>query len=423
MSILQYEETEEEQQVIGNPPSWLLRWGITIILLFIVVVLLLSWIIRYPDTFEARIVLTTEQPPTSVYTQSKGKIEELFIVDYQVVEKGDLLAVIENTAQWKDVFLIEQLIDTLQLESTTILNKELYQDLKVGTLQSYVTDFLQGYENYRYFLQKNIYDQQIASTNERIKDTKTLNIALEHQAELLKKEVEIAHKDFKRNESLYKDRAISALSLEKVETNYLQYQRQLEAVRIQLIQNDLIINQLNTQKLELQKAQSDEQREVLSSLDEYTNQLKAQIELWKQLYVMVAPIDGTISLLEKKPEQFVDISTKLLTIVPEEADSIIGKAVISGMGLGKIKHGMRSIIQLDDYPYQEHGTVEALVKQISLVPQEDGYLVEFSLPNNLSTNYNLELPFRQEMRGDVKIVAKNRRLIERFFDRILSIIA
>lgn len=422
MSTLQYEETEEVHQVVGSPPSWLLRWGITVILLFVVVILLLSWLIKYPDTFETRIMLTTEQPPTSVYTQSKGEIEELFIVNNQAVEKGDLLAIIENTAHWRDVFLIEQLIDTLQLENNTAFDKVLHQDFKVGALQSYFTDFSQSYENYEYFFQKNIYNKQIAFTNERVNDSKVLDTALRKQIKLLTREVEIAYKDLKRNESLFEDGVVSALSLEKIETNYLQYQRQLEAIEVQLIQNSLMINQLSTQKLELQKAQSDEQREVFTSLNEYMDQLKAQIDLWKQLYVIFAPIDGKVSLLEKKPKQFVDINSKLLTIVPEEADSIIGRAVVSGMGLGKIKHGMRSIIQLDDYPYQEHGTVEAFVKQVSLVPQNDGYLVEFSLPNNLSTNYNLELPFRQEMRGSVKIIAKDRRLIERIFDRVLSLI-
>ncbi len=420
MSALEYEEVEEVQQVIGSPPSWLLRWGITVVLIFTAVVLLLSWFIKYPDTFETRILLTTEYPPTSVYTQSQGRIEHLFVVNNQFVGKGDLLAIIDNTAQWEDVLLLEQLLDTLSLKKTLVLEEELYEKLSVGALQSYFTSFLQSYENYEYYLDENIYDQQVTFTNERIKDTEKLIAVLKNQIHLLGEEVEIARKDFKRNKGLYESQTISSLSLEKVETNYLQYQRQLEVTKVQLIQNDLMINQLNAQKVELQKAQNDERRRIISLFSEHTNQLKAQIDSWKQLYVLTAPIDGTISLLEKKTKQFVDTQTDLLTIVPEETDSIIGKAIISGMGLSKIQSGMKCIIQLDDYPYQEYGTVEAFVKQVSLVPQENGYIVEFGLSSAFDTSYDQNISFRQEMRGNVKIIAEDRRLIERFFDRLLS---
>lgn len=45
--------SEEYQEVLGASPNWLLRAGITIILLVIVILLIGSWFFKYPDVLNS----------------------------------------------------------------------------------------------------------------------------------------------------------------------------------------------------------------------------------------------------------------------------------------------------------------------------------------------------------------------------------
>ena len=69
--------------------------------------------------------------------------------------------------------------------------------------------------------------------------------------------------------------------------------------------------------------------------------------------------------------------------------------------------------------------MHGFVSNISAVPvkSEDGdyYTAEIQLSNGLQTNYKKELPFNQEMQGVAEIITKDRRLIERLVDPLISV--
>lgn len=75
--------------------------------------------------------------------------------------------------------------------------------------------------------------------------------------------------------------------------------------------------------------------------------------------------------------------------------------------------GQRVIVRFTNYPDAEFGTVEGCVSAISLVPSGNNYLVEISLPNQLTTNYGITLPIAQEMKATAEIVTADMSLIER----------
>ena len=49
------------------------------------------------------------------------------------------------------------------------------------------------------------------------------------------------------------------------------------------------------------------------------------------------------------------------------------------------------------------------------------YTAEIELSNDLITNYKKQLPFNQEMQGNAEIVTRDRRLIERLVEPLVSI--
>ena len=50
--------SEEVQEILGTPPSWLVRYGTTLALFTIVVIGWMAYFVKYPDTVTAEISVT-----------------------------------------------------------------------------------------------------------------------------------------------------------------------------------------------------------------------------------------------------------------------------------------------------------------------------------------------------------------------------
>jgi hypothetical protein len=111
-----------------------------------------------------------------------------------------------------------------------------------------------------------------------------------------------------------------------------------------------------------------------------------------------------------------------MTIVPQGGvGEMIGKALLPAANNGKVDEGFEINIRLDGYPYQEFGVIKATVKSKSILPQDGNYLVELKMPDSLITTYGKPIPFQQEMGGTGNIITKDRRILERVFDKFLNL--
>ena len=90
--------SEEVQELMGKIPIWILRWGITVLLGIVVVLLLGSYIFKYPDIVEAEITVSTQNPPSYVLAKATGRLLDLYVNNGAEVRQGQLLALIANTA-------------------------------------------------------------------------------------------------------------------------------------------------------------------------------------------------------------------------------------------------------------------------------------------------------------------------------------
>jgi len=52
--------SEEVQEIMGYIPHWIVRWGISSIFLVVIIIILGSYLFKYPDKISARIILTSE---------------------------------------------------------------------------------------------------------------------------------------------------------------------------------------------------------------------------------------------------------------------------------------------------------------------------------------------------------------------------
>ena len=81
--------------------------------------------------------------------------------------------------------------------------------------------------------------------------------------------------------------------------------------------------------------------------------------------------------------------------------------------VGKIEKGMQVIIDFESFPKGDFGVLEGSVLSISAMPQNEMYLVRVRLKNKLSTTYSYDIPFRQEMGGNAKIITRKQSLLSR----------
>lgn len=110
--------SEEVQDILTKVPHWMIRWGTVLIFVILFLLFFVSWFIKYPDVVNTEIVITTNIPPEKIVSKSSGRIEAILVKDKSIVPKNTTLAIIENTANYKDVFLLKSIVDAYNVNDS-----------------------------------------------------------------------------------------------------------------------------------------------------------------------------------------------------------------------------------------------------------------------------------------------------------------
>jgi multidrug resistance efflux pump len=411
----------EIQYLFSDSPTWMLRWGITAIAGLFGLLLLMAYFVQYPDVVEARVVLTTANPPIRIMAKSSSPVAELLVADRAQVTKGQSLAVLENTAAWRDVLTLET---WLSRANTTENQENLPENLQLGALQAEFSTLLQHYKDLDWQRKAQANTQKSAALRGQIQQLEALNRNLQRQQVLTGAGFELAEKELARQKKLLQSGIIADKDLEKTQTAWLSEKRQIETSDASILQNRLQIRSLEAQIAELQQNQSTSVLEKERLLTEDIRTLLSSIADWKQTQLVVAPIDGILVYSAVKTTgQSVAAGAEIFAVIPHDASSntkqpILAKAVIKAADLSKITLGLRTVVSLDGYSANRYGKVEGYVTDISPLPQKEEYAIEITLPDTLVSNMGLIIPFQQEMAGFAKVVCRERRLAERVVDRV-----
>lgn len=421
---LRLNDREQIQYLLGNPPNWMMRYGIAVMAGFFMLLLALSYFIRYPDIIEAKVVLVTPNPPIRIMAKNSGRVAELLVNEQQKVQPGQVLGILESTTAWKDVQQLETWLATAQSSSTA-----LPATLKLGALQDAYSEFSQHWKDFRYFSECNGILEKIAFLQKQIEQIKALNANLDKQKMILAEEFSLAGKEIKRQRQLHAQQLIADLEIEKAEKSYLQQKREVESTEAATLQNMMQIRLIESQINDLKQSKNDNSVGKSLTLDEDLRRLESAIEAWKQEHLIVAPIGGKVSFSKVWSEkQSISAGEEIMAVVPDalyglNLPGIIGKATIPAANAGKIQPGMRAIIRLDGLPTQEYGTLEAEVAHMAILPQEEAYVLDIKLKDpELTTTYGKAITFRQEMTGQVRITTEDRRVLTRIFGQLRDLL-
>ncbi len=419
--------SEEIQDILGQVPRWIVRWGTVVILLTVMVLLAGSWLFRYPDIIRADILVTTENPPSTLVARTDGQIESLFVRDSQHVTINTHLAVLENPASYSDVISLRFDIEEIRTTIATLDKDEfitLNNNYTLGEIQSSYAEFVNRYQDYFQFLELDFYAKTIRSKQEELRRYRVYSDQLRSQRNILRQDFELASRQYSRDSSIFAKGLSSESDIERSLQAKLQKQLSYEEKKANLSENEILISQLEREILQLELQATEEQERKQADIREAFENLNARIDIWEQNYLLEARIDGIVTFTRYWSEnQNVRTGDKVMTIIPAQRGDIIGKIDLPVEGSGKVRIGQQVNIQFANFPHLEYGMVRGVIRNISLVPDDQLYTVEVELPQGLVTYYDIEIPFNQEMLGRGEIITDDRRLIERIFSPIRSMLS
>ena len=413
----------EIREILGRIPGWGLRWGNTAILFALLLLLSLAWLIKYPDVVEARVLIITDNPPLRLVAPQSIRMMKLRVKPQQQVKAGEIVAEFENTADIADIDQLRAWFDKAQQDKNFLLDS-LPLSLNVGPLQGKYARLVQLINDYQFYVTQGEVEERVRLLNKQVEYLSELNQTLENQLTILKREVKLANDDYERTLQLYQDgKNVSKKQLENTETFYLQYKRQLDAVKANQLRNRIQIEKLNGDVVELEQQQNFGNHERWLDIMRLTKDLGDDLAQWEQNYLLITPIAGEVVINRPIVEgQFMEEGQLVLAILPNEAKGkTMCRGYLTATRSGKAKAGMDVNIFLDAYPYHEYGILKGTLNEIALLPEQDQYLVEILLPDTLITTYQLPIPLEQEQSGRAEIITEDRRLLSRLMDRLTSL--
>lgn len=415
--------SDEVQEVMSEIPSAIVRWGITAIFFIVIILLIGSFIFKYPDVISATVTITTEEPPASIMARATGKIDELFVKNNQVVTIGAALGVIQNPANTADMLLISERMEKWKTQQQSLSTAKTIFDerpLQLGSVQSSYANFLSLLKEYLDFKDLMYYPKKITLQEDQVKSQKENLNEMIRQGQLMKQQLATAQSTFKRDSILYKKGVVSEDDYDTAKNKILQSRQSYSSLRSSIKQAEIDITQCKGSMLDLQQEFKENENKYAINLRMATEQLTTDILSWERNYLLVSPINGIVHLMGFwSNNQNVQTGETVFTIQPTIQTSPLGKALMPVQGSGKVKIGQKVNVRLNNFPDQEFGYLEGMVRNISVTPNSDGmYIVEIRFPNGLITNYYKVLPITRQMEGSAEIITDDIRLIERFFNPI-----
>jgi multidrug resistance efflux pump len=416
--------SEEVQDILTKVPHWMIRWGTVLIFVIIFMLFFVSWFIKYPDVVNTEIVITTNIPPEKIVSKSSGRIEAILVKNKSTVSKNTTLAIIENTANYKDVFLLKSIVEGYNInDSKKEFPFALLKSTQLGEIESAFAVFQKDYEAEQ--LNENLQPFEVenrAQLSEKIQIKERLDI-LQQQKVINESELQLQKNEIARFETLFNKGIISAQEMEAKKLSYLQAQKSYRSLltSISQLRSALIDNTKLSRNSQISGTK--EEVNLGRNMAQSFYQLKKVIKDWELAYTLKSSISGVVTFLQVWNEnQTINVGDNVFSIIPDAKNGFIGKVKAPALNSGKIKVGQKVNIRLANFPDREFGVLRGKIQNISLVPDKDGnLLLDVALPNGLQTSYNKQIVFQQEMKGSAEIVTEDLRLIERILYQFKSI--
>lgn len=417
---IENKHTEEFREIAKRIPDNYTSIIIGGLVVFIGILILLGIVIEVPETVIAEVRVTSTQPPTILKAQSSGKIKLLVNHFPEACKQGEYLAVIENAADYKHVYQLKQILDTINIRNANLNDSILaYHSLFLGDIEMPFYDFKEALHQYKLLhSEAHNYKHQVSLLQQEISSN---IIALKNQKRILQLNRQfhkVKEKQYATDSLLYTKDAILERELDNSYTGLLTSHQQLASTNSSIENMEQAIIHSKIKIINLEEEYENAINEAKLQLNKTYHNLLYNIKKWENTFVFMTPRDGTVELANIISDAtYVTVGDAIFNIVYAQ-NSYYGIAVLPADGAGDVAVGESVNLKMDLYPYQEYGVLEGIVSSISLNSIEKNYLVYINIPNGLISASKKELTFAETMYGTAEIITKKKRLIALIFRKV-----
>lgn len=417
------QKSEEVQAIIDRMPTYWVKWVALCVGVLMGVIVLLGFLIQYPDTVDGQISVTATTAPVRLVANSNGRIS-LLQTNKTQLQKGDVISYLESGANYKHILWVDSVVKIL---NGGVSGKNLLPDsLILGEVSSTYNAFLSAFLQYERVLTSNIYATMRQNLQQQIRSDEAVIANLNNEMQLKKQIIHTSENQLEKDSLLLAAKGISEQEFQRQHTAHLSLQESqlnLESSRL-MKQSEVSRNQLEIQRILLEETETKEK--AYSDFISRKNELSNAINLWKERYLQYSPVAGELEYLGFwRNNSFVKAGQELFSIIPDK-NNILGEVMIPSYGAGKVEIGQTANVKINNYPYDEYGLLKGVVKSVSRITNKikiqtgeiDTYLVVISFPDGTQTNFGKTLPLDFESKGTAEIITKRKRLIDRLFDNL-----
>ncbi|MFK7784430.1 MAG: HlyD family secretion protein [Crocinitomicaceae bacterium] len=413
-------QSDEVKEIMSHAPNWMIRYGITVMFLLIVMLIFISYFIKYPDTIQGAVTISTKQPPVELVSKVSGEIEFIYKKNNTFIKKGEVIASVRTTLSEESKQYLEEIIDVIEheLENENTLYMDFSdQGLTFGSMQEVYNSLKNNVLEYQSYLEDDAATFEIQNLKGQIQNYVILRSVSYQQLNSAKKDLEHTKSRFLVDQQLYDKKVISKSDLYEKEKALIQTENNLGNYKKASIQSSIQINNLEKQLYQIESTSKKKKNVFIRRIKSEIASIKNQLQLWGSNYQFISPADGTLTYIEKLSLfQHIESGTVMFAVVSKN-QNYQGYIEVPKTGFGKLKLGQKVRLKIDKYPAYEYGQLEGEVSDISLLPNKETYRVEFNLMNGMVSTYKNKFEYSPEMTGVADVITDDIRLITRIFNK------
>ena len=413
----------EVQEIISNKPNWILRNGTSVFFVIIGGLVASTFFISYPDIINGRAKLISVNAPKEVKTKTEGKLIKLIASEGKFVQQNQVLGFMESRANHNEVIMLSATIDSLQnliqnnkTENIPSCLSQAFQNL--GEVQQAYQSFIQSFILFNQYLSSGYYLKKKRMLQGDMIYLQQQHTNLVHQKNMQQEDVDLAKETFDANKSLKEEKVISAMDYRNEKSKYIGKALSIPQISSAIIANESSQHEKQKEILQLENEIAQQKGIFTQSL----NTLKAQVDEWKNKYLLIAPIDGKISFVSFLQESQQLQNSQTVCYINPANTQYFAEVYIPQNNFGKVKQGQKVLLKLPAYPFQEFGAITGKLDFIAAIATDTGYLAKVLLPNGLLTNYKKQVQYHEGLWAQVEIITEDLKLSDRLLNQLKSVI-
>lgn len=402
-------------EFVNIHPSFIEKWGLLSITFLVIILILFSYLIPYPEKVQCEVKIHSENAPKELRSKLSSKILKVLKKNEDQVVKNEPIILIESTADHHEIQIV---YDELKVAEQYLRNGNehelqrlfLKKHSQLGELQNAYQLFYQELLEFKDVHQDGYYQSKKAYMAQDINQSNKQKKVLALQQTLAKQQFNLVKEKYNRYKILYDQKVISKQELEQEQILYLSKKSDLEQFQISAANSEEQVFQKQKEMLDIKHEMSRRGRNLYEAL----LTLISDFEQWNSEHIITSPTDGFIqfnSFLEAG--QTLQVNQTFAQVVSENETSYYAELKIHSSLIEKVAVGKKVLLSFDGYNYSDYGFVEAKIVYISRLPIDSSYIGRAEIEKNFKSKSHKIIPLKHNMHGFGNVIISDASILER----------